>query len=324
MRSGQKPRAVGLPSREQGNFPVRFLTHNYSSVTRRTCWLIAASCDGEVLNFLLNRARFPVLQIHVLELTTGPGHCVAGPPGGETRTSVLQWHCAVLCRAATDSALCSLQRNKPNIQERWLPSLQVWVTYRSPQDPPLYPKMSWQRKLYRPESEVGVRRQNRANHPGGPSSSLACAWPGRRESSIFYVCSTCTPRVRLADSPKGFLVLRQHIKGRLYLPLNLQLILLFPETQSKWKRIILYLLASCRRETNFEKVPTMWNTFLSSAPSTGAMGRLQGGRALSVTLSDSCCSSCSWGWPSSSVSLCSSVRSRGGDCGVGHRAGYLS
>lgn len=90
MGSGQKPRAVGLHSGEQGNFPIRFLTHNYSSVTGRTCCLIAASCDGEVCNFLLNRAHFPVLQTHVLEATTSPGHCVAGPPGGETRTSILQ------------------------------------------------------------------------------------------------------------------------------------------------------------------------------------------------------------------------------------------
>lgn len=68
----------------------------------------------------------------------------------------------------------------------------------------------------------------------------------------------------------GFPVQIEFMKNRLYLALNLQLILLFPETQWKWKRITLYLLASLVKETNFEKESlTMWNTFPYFKPSRG-------------------------------------------------------
>lgn len=60
---------------------------------------------------------------------------------------------------------------------------------------------------------------------------MCLAWkPGRLHLLLLF---DVHPRVCPGDSPKGFLVLRQLMKGRLYLSLNLQLILLFPETQSK-------------------------------------------------------------------------------------------
>lgn len=89
---------------------------------------------------------------------------------------------------------------------------------------------------------------------GAPPWTGSCCSPGAGKASVSHVCFLsihfCASQ---SLSLKGFLILMELMTNRLYLSLNLQLILLFPETQSKWKRITLYLLASSTRKTNFEK-----------------------------------------------------------------------
>lgn len=233
------------------------------------CWLIT-SCDKPVLiNFPFNRVPFPVLHICLLAGTESSSwhHGASTLRRGDTylcaitRLERIPW-LSFTEWPQTQHCQFSLWKDKSNNKNsrharKMMPKLVAVNDFLRPCRAYylLYPTVSWQIELQGLwGSVVGVRRQNRANPPwkthATPWAFSYCPLEARKASvlhvgSIYIHFPVSVPS---KDSLLRFLLLME-----LYLSLNLQLILLLPETHAKWKRITLYLLASFTRETNFEK-----------------------------------------------------------------------